>query len=90
MVTIGTITYKNQLTIPQEFIKKLGLKGIKKVLISSHDDEIVIKPLRSGVEELAGSLAHLAKDKPKSLKEIRKQTQKLVAAEIAKEGLEHE
>lgn len=88
MVVIATITYKNQLTIPQDFMEKLGLTEVRKVLISSLDDKLVIEPLRSRVDEVAGSLSHLKQSKPKSLKQIKNLTRQRVAAKIAREGLD--
>lgn len=88
MITLATITYKNQLTIPKEIIKALGLGRIRRVLISVRGKQIAIKPLESKVNELAGSLSHLSSaKKPTDLRKVRKKTQELVAAEIAKEGI---
>lgn len=88
MTTLATITYKNQLTIPKKIIEALGLGKIRRVLISVRGKQIAIKPLESKVDELAGSLSYLSSTKkPADLKKIRKKTQELVAAEIAKEGI---
>lgn len=85
MVTIATITHKNQLTIPKEFIENSSIEGVKKVLLEKKGDKILIKPLKSRVNELAGSL-YDPKRKPLSRKKERELTQKLIAKEIAKEG----
>lgn len=87
MVSLATITYKNQLTIPREIIKRTRLKNSQKVLIEAKGGNLIIKPLKSRVEELAGSLAHLAKGKPTNWKKIRRETQRIVAKQIAQEGL---
>lgn len=86
MVAIATITHKNQLTIPQKFLEQSNLKGVKKVLLEKRGAKILLKPLRSKVEELAGSL-HDPKRKPISRKGERQEVQKLITKEIAQEGL---
>ena len=87
MVAIGTITYKNQLTIPQELLQ--GLEWIKprKVLIESRDEGLLIKPVLSTVSALSGSLHHLVKKNPIPPAKMREIVQKKVAQEIAREGL---
>lgn len=87
MTTLATLTSKNQLTVPKGIIDALGLEGLRRVLISVQGKEITIRPLQSKVGALAGSLSHLSSSKKLvDLKKIRKKTQELVAAEIAKEG----
>jgi len=87
MTTIATITYKNQLTLPSRLVAELGLSNVRRVLISSHGDEIVLWPIKSTAASLAGSLAHLSKNRSQSIKAIRKQTMALVAKDVAHEGL---
>lgn len=87
MVSIATITHKNQITIPKEFIQTSNLKGIKKVLLEKRGNEVFLRPLNSRVEKLAGSLAHLAKGKISDLKKVRENTITSVVRQIAKEGL---
>ena len=85
MVTIATITHKNQLTIPREFMENSNLSGAKKVLLEKKGQKILIKPLKSKVKELAGSL-YDPKRKPLGRKVERELVQKLVAQEAANEG----
>lgn len=85
MTTLATITVKNQLTIPQEMIEMLGLDEIRKALISIKDKVLVVKPLVSQVDSLAGSLAYLAKTA--NSKKIRLETKEKIAARIAREGI---
>lgn len=86
MVTIATITHKNQLTLPKEFIKDSELEGTRKVLLEKKGDKILIKPLKSKVHELAGSL-HNPKRKPLKRYQERKLTQDSIAHEALNEGL---
>lgn len=86
MVTIATITHKNQLTIPREFMESSNLVGTKKVLLEKKGNKILIKPLKSRVKELAGSLYDF-KRKPFSRKKEREILQGLIAQEVKKEGL---
>jgi len=85
MITIATITHKNQLTIPREFMENSNLSGAKKVLLEKKGQKILIKPLKSRVEELAGSLYN-PKRKPLSRKKERELVQRLVARKATKEG----
>jgi AbrB family looped-hinge helix DNA binding protein len=86
MVTIATITHKNQLTIPKEFVEKTNLKGSRKVLLEKKGKSVVIKPLKSSVDELAGSL-YDPNRKSVSRKKERELVQKLISKKIAKEGV---
>ena len=86
MVTLATITYKNQLTIPNHIIEQSGLKETKKVLIVPKKDGFFVKPVISSLELLAGSL-HKAGRKFVGTRKERELTQKIVARETAKEGL---
>lgn len=87
MTSLATITSKNQLTLPKEVIENLDWQRVKKVLISTQRGVLIIKPLSSKVETLAGSLAFLSPKKHLDFKRVRKATQKKVAAEIAREGM---
>lgn len=86
MTTLATITSKNQLTIPREITEALDLEQVKRVLISVKEGNLVIKPLVSRIDILAGSLSYLSSGKQSDLKKVREKTQQKVAAEIAKEG----
>jgi len=86
MVTIATITYKNQLNIPGRIVNKLGFKKVKKVLIVPKKDGFLVKPIVSSLELLAGSL-HKPGRKFVGTRKERELTQKIVAREVAKEGL---
>jgi AbrB family looped-hinge helix DNA binding protein len=53
---IATVTSKMQLTIPAAFAQKHGIKPGDKVSLTVRNGRIVVRPLRSIIEELAGSL----------------------------------
>ena len=56
-MTLVTISSKNQITIPVEYLRALGLKPGKRFLVDKKNDELSLKPVRGSiVDELAGSL----------------------------------
>lgn len=87
MTVLATITTKNQLTIPKEITEALNLDEIRKVLVSIKGKTMVIKPLSSKVEKLAGSLAYLSSGRSVDFKKIRAITQEKIAQEVAREGI---
>ena len=87
MTTVATITAKNQLTIPKEISQYLAWQGVKKVLVSTQRGTLIIEPLSSQVDLLAGSLTAFAKGKTTDLKRIRQATREKVARQVAREGL---
>lgn len=86
MISLASITYKNQLTIPKVILQALDWGGVRKVLVAVEDGSLVVRPLTSKVDELAGSLAKYARGRSTDFRAVRKEVQKRVAAEIAKEG----
>lgn len=56
MQQYGTVTSKNQITIPAKIAKKLNLQGGEKVSISEKDGDIIITSAVALVEKLAGSV----------------------------------
>jgi len=84
MPFLVTITSKNQLTIPKQVSEDLGLG--RKALMLIEDEKMIIQPLTSKVEQLAGSLAYLAGKKPVNFRKIREVTRRKVAEKIAREG----
>lgn len=57
MTHIATITSKRQLTIPIDLFNRFGLRSGQKVTIAQVDDRLVIEPMLTIVESLAGSIA---------------------------------
>lgn len=74
MKVLGTITSKRQLTIPADIFDKIGLSKGDKVLIKERKGELIIKPARLLVEELAGSVDIPEKLKGKDLDEAIKES----------------
>lgn len=56
MNQFGTITSKNQLTLPAKFVRNLSLKPGHKVVISEENGKLTLTPARVIVEQLAGSV----------------------------------
>ena len=55
---IATITSKNQLTIPVEVARRVGLKPGEKVMVTLRKDgSIAIERVADGIEALAGSVS---------------------------------
>ncbi|OGG17943.1 hypothetical protein A3D78_07365 [Candidatus Gottesmanbacteria bacterium RIFCSPHIGHO2_02_FULL_39_14] len=67
---IATITSKNQLTLPVEIVRKIGLKTGQKVIVSEEEGKVIITPAEVLVEELAGSVKMPRKWKGKNMEEI--------------------
>ncbi len=78
-----TLTSKAQITIPKLVREELGLKiGTKIDIFPIPDGTFVGRPKRkSNIMQFAGALAHL--DDGKSWKEIREETEKIAAQELA-------
>lgn len=76
-----TLTSKAQITIPKLVREELGLKtGTKIDIFPTLDGSFIGRPKRkSNILKFAGSLAHL--DNGRSLKEIRKEAEKLAVEE---------
>jgi AbrB family looped-hinge helix DNA binding protein len=74
MVRIRTIGKKGQVTIPKEIREKFGLREGDRVSFEIKEDEIVIKPEKSGrkfIEELASIVKEkLEAPEPAELKRL--------------------
>lgn len=70
MQQMATITGKMQLTVPVRVARKIGLKTGDKVTVSNHQGKIVITPIKSLIEELAGSLSIPKKWQGKKIEQI--------------------
>ena len=66
----ATITSKNQLTLPVDIVRKIGLKMGQKVIVSEEKGKVILTPAGKLVEELAGSLKMPKKWQFKSMEEI--------------------
>jgi len=75
MVGIRTVGKKGQVTIPKEIRERFGLKEGSKVSFEVKEDEIVIKPEKSGkdfVEEWC-SIVKKKLDKPIDLRRLKEE-----------------
>jgi len=82
-----TISSKNQITIPAEYLRSLGLSSSSKVLVEKKNKKILLTPVKKSiVDEVAGSLTHLIpKGKlGKTLKGIDEGTRNAVVKHLAK------
>jgi antitoxin PrlF len=67
----ATLTSKGQLTLPKEIRDQFNLKAGDKIdFIVKSDSTVVMKPINTDVRQLFGSLAHLYKGPPVSIKEM--------------------
>lgn len=85
MVTIGTITHKNQLTIPKSFLEGSDLDGVKRVILERKGTQVFLKPLKSSVSELAGSL-HKPGRKFAGIEKEQEAVRKIIARQISRQG----
>lgn len=67
MQQIATITGKMQLTVPATVARKAGLKKGEKVSVTNEQGKIVITPVKSIIEDLAGSVSIPRKWQGKSI-----------------------
>lgn len=70
MSQYGTITSKNQITLPIKISQSLNLKPGEKILFSEENGRVVMTPAVKLVEELAGSVPMPKRWKGKDIDEI--------------------
>lgn len=74
MSKLTTLTSKNQITIPIEIIRSLGLSPRSKIFVEKDNDSIKIRPLkRRSFLDLYGAVKI---KKPVNFKKLRKQFEK--------------
>ena len=86
MIRIATLSSKNQITIPVDFLMALGASLQKKFLLESQNETIIMRPLKTSVvEQLAGSLTkYVSPDKlGVPFKTIMEETKKKTARYLA-------
>lgn len=86
MIT-AQVSDKGQITIPADVRRKLGLKAKSRVSIEVVGLEVYIRPMKS-VAELSGIFRDYAKGKTSDRNQIREETARLVAEEVAGEDSE--
>ena len=84
---IVKISSKRQITIPREFLLRLNLQPMEKLVLVAEADALIMKPLkRSIVEQTAGSLTKFVSPSKLGVpfSKILKETKKKTAAKLAK------
>lgn len=88
MTWLVPVSSQGQVTIPFPIRRKFELNGRSSLIIEERKEEVVVKPVKSLVAELAGSLAYLNKGKrPLDFRAMRRKMIKAVAKHAAQEGL---
>ena len=86
-MNIVTISSQRQITIPSRLLLSIGAKPRGKMVIRAEKGELSIKPLKTSiVQQVAGSLSKYIPPSKRGVPfaKIREETQKIVAAELAK------
>jgi AbrB family looped-hinge helix DNA binding protein len=86
MIT-AQVSDKGQITIPAAVRRKLGLKAKSRVQIEPREDGLLIKPVKS-ISELYGIFHEYAKGKTTDWDEEIEEAMRIVAEEVAREGME--
>ena len=84
---IVKISSKRQITIPREFLLRLNLQPMEKLVLVAEADALIMKPLKSSiVEQTAGSLTKFVSPSKLGVpfSKILKETKKKTAAKLAK------
>ena len=81
------VSDKGQITLPAEMRKRFGLKAKSKVQAEASDRGIMIVPVRS-VREVRGIFHDAAMKRPADWETARSETQRIVAEQVAAEGLD--
>ena len=85
-MAIALVSEKGQITLPAEARRRIGIKPRSRVEVEVKGQEIVVRPLQS-ISDVAGIFRDAAKGKSTDWKTIRSETERLVAEEVANEGL---
>ena len=80
---IAVLTSKGQMTIPKEVRNALNLKPREKVIIVVEGDQAVIKPLKSNILDIGGSVSIPDKEKPVNFHKVRDEVEKRIAEKAA-------
>lgn len=86
MITVQ-VSDKGQITLPADVRKKLGVRAKSRVELDIRDGEVVLRPVKS-LRELSGILHEYAKGVTADWETVRTETERIVAEEVAREGLE--
>lgn len=80
------VSEKGQITLPAAMRRELGIKASSRVTVELRNQEIVLRPMRT-IADVAGIFHEYAVGKPTDWDEIREETMRIVAEEVACEGL---
>lgn len=70
MIKTATISSKRQLTIPVSFFETLNLSSVRTMLIEQKNNTLVLTPIQSLINNLAGSVATPPEYKNKNIDDI--------------------
>ena len=82
-----TLSDKGQITLPAALRKKLRLRPRTQLDVSESNGVVMLKPVRD-IMDLAGIFAEYAQGRSNDWDEIREYTERAVAEEVAREGLD--
>ena len=86
MVT-ATISSKNQIVLPKHMLVSLGIGAGDRLIVSSDDKEIRIKPVRGSVIDLvAGSIKVAENKKGLPFEKVLEETKKRATKKLVKNG----
>lgn len=86
-MNIVTISSKRQITLPKQLLLYIGAKPRDKMMIKAEKGDLRLKPLKTSiVQQVAGSLSKYipASKRGVPFSKIMEETQRIVAAELAK------
>lgn len=86
-MNIVTISSKRQITIPNQLLISIDARPRDKMIVKAEKGTLRLKPLKTSiVQQVAGSLSKYipASKRRVPFSKIREETQKIVAAELAK------
>ena len=82
MTIITTLSSKGQMTIPKEIRDYFNLKKNDKLLLTTDNNTLLVKPLTKSFLDLGGSIK--PKEKPEDFTAIRKKVMKKISEQAVK------
>ena len=86
-MTTARISDKGQITIPANLRRQFGMAAKTRVEIEPRDEGLLIKRVKS-ISELSGIFHEYAEGKTTDWDAIREEAMRVVAKEVAREGLD--
>lgn len=84
-MAIVVLTSKGQMTIPKRVREALGLQPTDKMIISLEGWQIILKPLKGNILDVAGSVSIPKKEKPINFHKVRKKVKERVVLAVVGE-----